>query len=211
MGTGTGVIVAGGRSTRFGDADKAVAVLAGTPMVRRVADRAAPAVDALVVNCREAQVDPIRDALAGYEHPVSFAVDVEPGRGPMAGMRTGLRAVEEAHGGGYALVVACDMPFVDADLVAYLFDRAAGHDAAVPRLGEWFQPTHAVYRVEAMAAACERALERGDRKPIAPIFDLDDYVVVEEDELREHGSLDSFENVNTREEFEEAEARLRSE
>lgn len=74
-------------------------------MIRRVADRVAPAVEALVVNCREPQVTPLRWALAGYEHPVS----------------------------------------VDADLLTYLFDRAAGHDAAVLRLGEWFQPTHAVY------------------------------------------------------------------
>ena len=48
----SGVVVAGGRSTRFGAPDKAVADLGGTPMIRRVADRIAPAVEELVVNCR---------------------------------------------------------------------------------------------------------------------------------------------------------------
>ncbi|WP_101298177.1 molybdenum cofactor guanylyltransferase [Halegenticoccus soli] len=201
------VVLAGGYSTRFGEADKAVAPLAGTPMIRRVADRLSSATDRLVVNCRREQEARLADALAGYPNPVTFALDPEPDRGPTAGIRTGLRAVDAE----YAFVVACDMPFVDPDLVDYLFERAAGRDAAVPRIGDgWFQTTHAVYRARAMADACDAALARGESKVVAPLFDLD-YVVVEEEEVRERASLDVFENVNTREELREAEARLSSE
>lgn len=198
-----GVIVAGGHSTRFGDEDKAVADLAGTPMVRRVADRLAGVVDALVVNCRTDQVDAIGAAMAGYEREVRFAEDPEPDLGPMAGIRTGLRAVDAE----YAFVSACDMPFVDPGLVAHLSERAAGRDAAVPRVGEWFEPTHAVYRADRMAGACDRALDRGERRVVAPLDDLD-YVVVEEPEIREHADLRTFESVDTREELDAAEARL---
>ncbi|NHN60295.1 MULTISPECIES: molybdenum cofactor guanylyltransferase [Halorussus] len=216
-----GVVIAGGRSTRFGDADKAVADLAGAPMIRRVADRLAPAVDVLVVNCRADQREPITDALTGYDRPVRFAVDPDPDRGPMAGIRTGLREVESTDS-AYAFVAACDMPFLDANLVEYLFERARGraergdesgdgaaesHDAAVPRPTEWFETTHAVYRAAPMADACDRALARGDHKIIEPLFELD-YVVVEGDELADFDP-DSFENVNTREEFEAAEERYR--
>ncbi|RBI61769.1 molybdenum cofactor guanylyltransferase [halophilic archaeon] len=199
-----GLVVAGGQSTRFGEGDKAVAELAGVPMIRRVADELESAVDELVVNCRREQTDSLRAALSGYDRPVRFAEDDEPDRGPMAGIRTGLHAVDET----YAFVVACDMPFVNRELVEHLFDRASGHDAAVPQLDDqWFQTTHAVYRAEPMAAACDAALDRGEHKIIEPLFDLD-YVVVGEDEAREHGGLDSFENVNTREEFEAAAARF---
>jgi molybdopterin-guanine dinucleotide biosynthesis protein A len=195
-----GVIVAGGRSTRFGDADKAVADLAGTPMIRRVADRIAPEVDELVVNCRDDQIAGIREAMDGYQHPVRFAEDERPDLGPMAGIRTGLEAVEAE----YAFVVACDMPFVEPALAANLFERAAGHDAAVPRLDDqWFQTTQAVYRATAMAAACERALERGDRKIIEPLFELD-YVVIDEPAILEIADERTFENVNTRDEFRDA-------
>lgn len=200
----TGVVIAGGRSTRFGEADKAVADLAGTPMIRRVADRIEGVVDALVVNCRAEQVPTIREALAGYPRDVRFAEDDEPDSGPMAAIGTGLTAVA----GEYAFVVACDMPLVDADLVEYLFERAAGRDAAVPRLSDgWFQTTHAVYRAGQMADACADALARGERKIIEPLFELD-YVVVDEPEIRAHGTLDSFENVNTREGFEAIAERL---
>lgn len=199
-----GVIIAGGRSTRFGDADKAVAKLAGTPMIRRVADRLTPTVDQIVVNCREDQLEAIRDAMAGYDHPVTYAKDERPDLGPMAGIKTGLEAVAAE----YAIVVACDMPFFEPALAEYLFERAAGHDAAVPRLDdEWFQTTQAVYRADAMALSCERALERGDRKIIKPLFELD-YVVVDEPEFTAVAHQRTFENINTREEFDAANRRI---
>ena len=201
------VIVAGGRSTRFGDADKAVADLAGTPMIRRVADRLADVVDALVANCRDDQVDAIEAALSGYPHEVRFAPDTDPDEGPMAGIRTGLRAVD----GEYAVVVACDMPFVEPALVEYLFDRAADHDAAVPRLDDgWFQTTQAVYHAEAMADACDHALARGDRRIVAAFEDLD-VLEVTEDEVGEYAPLRTFDNLNTWEEFEAAQSRFQAE
>ncbi|MFB6091681.1 MAG: molybdenum cofactor guanylyltransferase [Haloquadratum sp.] len=201
-----GLVVAGGRSTRFGDRDKAVADLAGTPMIRRVVDRISDAVDELVVNCRDAQVDPIADALAGSDFDPTFAVDRDPDEGPMAGIARGLEAVSAE----YAFVVACDMPFVAPDFVEYLFERAAGHDAAVPRPDEWYQTTQAVYRTEPMAAACRAALERGEHRIVAPLSDLEE-VVVDREEIERVASLDTFENLNTREELETAAERLQSE
>ncbi|WP_135534172.1 molybdenum cofactor guanylyltransferase [Halostella pelagica] len=200
----TGVIIAGGRSTRFGEEDKAVAELGGTPMIRRVADRIAGVVESLVVNCREDQVEPIREAMRGYDHDVSFAVDPDPNQGPMAGIRNGLRAVDTE----YAFVVACDMPFVDPDIASYLFDRAADYDAAVVQLDDqWYQTTQAVYRAEAMADACDDALAAGEHKILEPLFDLN-YVVVEGTEIESVGSTETFENLNTREEFEAAAERF---
>ncbi len=107
----------------------------------------------------------IRDALESGTHwtdidrdqTTCFAVDPVPDQGPLAGIATGLRAAN----GEYAAAVACDMPFVDPGFLEYLFDRAIGHDAAVVRVDEWYQPTQAVYRTDATAEACERALERG--------------------------------------------------
>ncbi|KAA9398063.1 molybdenum cofactor guanylyltransferase [Haloarcula sp. CBA1130] len=198
-----GVIVAGGRSTRFGDSDKAVADLAGTPMIRRVADRLGQAVDELVVNCREDQVEAIGVALSDHVLDPTFALDEDPDQGPMAGIATGLEAVDSE----YAAVVACDMPSVDPEFVDYLFERAASHEAAVPRPDEWFQTTQAVYHTDSMRDACRRALERGEHKIVEPLFDLD-YVVVEREEILEHTTPATFENLNTHEEFEAAAERF---
>jgi molybdopterin-guanine dinucleotide biosynthesis protein A len=199
-----GVVLAGGRSTRFGDRDKAVAPLAGTPMIRRVADRLEPAVDALVINCRPDQRGAIADALAGYAHPPRFALDRDPDQGPMAGIGRGLRVVAENTDHEYGAVVACDMPFVDPAVVSLLAERAAGHDAAVPEMDDgWYQTTQAVYRAPAMADACEGALARGEGKILAPLETLD-WVAVPEADVRAVGDPDTFRNLNTQAEFDAA-------
>jgi molybdopterin-guanine dinucleotide biosynthesis protein A len=190
----TGVIVGGGRSIRFGGTDKTVAELDGTPLIRHTAERLLEATDELVVNCREDQRAAIAEALSGLDP--AFAIDEEPDRGPVGGIAEGLRAAET----DYAAVAAADMPLLDSGLYEYLFERAAGHDAAVPRPGDWFEPLHAVYRPEPMATACEEALQEEDTRIIEPLFSLD-YVVVERADLVEHGSLNSFESVDTPEDL----------
>lgn len=217
----TGAVVAGGRSTRFGDRDKAVAELAGVPMIRRVADRLAgtddpvppgaaraaggdPVVDELVINCRPDQREAIAAALAGIALPVTWALDDEPDLGPTAGIRNACRAAPSE----YVAVVACDTPFVDPGFLASLREDAAGHEAAVPRLDDrWFQTTQAVYRADAMADACDRALARGDRKVVAALDELD-RVVVDDETIRSRTTDRTFTNLNTRDEFTEAEAAI---
>ncbi|MFC4248973.1 molybdenum cofactor guanylyltransferase [Natribaculum luteum] len=199
-----GVVLAGGFSTRFGDADKAVADLGGKPMVRHVAERVATVTDELVINCRDEQTEPIHEALEPSPVDARFAVDPTPDLGPLGGIRIGLEAVESP----YAAIVACDMPFVDPDLLAALFETAEGRDGAVPKLEDgWYQTTQAVYRSEPMVRACTRALEESDGRVLAALEYLD-WVVVDEATVREHAPLETFESVDTREELEAAERRL---
>lgn len=203
-----GVIIAGGRSTRFGEADKAVAPVAGEPMIRRVADRVARCVDALVVNCREDQTDAIQAALADCSVPVSYALDETPDLGPVGGMAEGLGAVSTETDATDAFVAACDMPFIDPAIVEFLFGKRRGVDAVVPRLDDgWFQPTHAVYHAERMAAACEDAIAADRLRVLDPIEELD-VRTVSETELEQVGDLASFENINTQEDLEAAAARF---
>jgi len=190
-------------------------------MIRRVADRLAgdddpvppgaeraaggdPVVDEFVINCRPDQREAIGDALDGLPLPLRWAVDDEPDLGPVAGIRNACRAAS----GEYVAVVACDMPFVDPSFLAGLAADAAGHEAAIARLDDrWLQTTQAVYRAEPMAAACDRALARGDRKVLAPLDDLD-CVVVGDAEIRERTTAHTFTNVNTQAELAEAETAI---
>ncbi len=225
----TGAVIAGGRSTRFGDADKSVAELCGVPMIRRVTNRLAgvddpvppgaaraaggdPVVDDVVVNCRPDQRDAIGAAMEGVSLPIRWALDDDTDQGPVAGIQNACRAAP----GEYVFVVACDMPFVDPAFAATLLADAAGEtalrarpaDAAVPRLDDrWFQTTQAVYRAERMADACDRALARGDRK-ILDVIETLDAVVVDDATIRDRTTERTFTNVNTRDELDEAAAFL---
>ena len=204
-GRGDLLLLAGGRSTRFGPDDKALATLGGKPLCRHSPDRCAAVTTRTVVNCRPDQQAALEGAFAAHPNRVVVAVDSEPDAGPLAGMATGFRAAESE----YALVLACDMPFVPPALVEGLFDRAAGGQGAVPRAGGRPQPTCAVYHVESALAACEDLLARDDPRPTALASALS-LRVLDERTARSLAGPAAFRNVNTRPALQRAEDRYRA-
>lgn len=148
------VVLAGGYSNRFGDQEKAIAELDGEPLIRRVTERVADVVDEVVINCRREQRGGIETALSGLEYRV--AVDPVPGRGPVAGVGTGCRLAR----GTWTFVTACDMPFLQPEIVERLFD-AAEADGVVPWVDGHRQPLAGVYRTERAVDAAGTTLRTG--------------------------------------------------
>ena len=157
----TGVVVAGGRSTRFGDDEKALAEIGGQPMLRRVVATLGTVTDEVVVNCRPDQRAAFERALAGVETTVRYALDDGTDEGPLAGLLTGLSAVDTE----FAVVLGCDMPLADGDALAALLEhaRAADADAVVPTTEGGPEPLHAVYRVQPTRSAARATLDGGRR------------------------------------------------
>lgn len=172
----TGVVLAGGRSRRFGEADKALAKLDGTALVGHVVRALAGVVSRVVVNCRPDQREPFGAAIAeaGVDATVEFALDEEPDEGPLAGLRTALAAVETP----YAAVLACDMPLVTAETLATLCARARDTgETVVPRTDGGFEPTCAVYHVPTARRAADERYGAGERSLHALLSALDPTVV----------------------------------
>ena len=122
-----------------------------------------------------------------------IAVDRFAGAGALGGIYTGL----EAAGSDWALVVACDLPFISPPLLRYLAGqrRRDGVDAVVPVIGDRPEPTHALYSRRCLPAIRAR-LNAGQLK--AAGF-LDDVAVryLNETELRRYDpQLLSFFNIN---------------
>jgi molybdopterin-guanine dinucleotide biosynthesis protein A len=72
---------------------------------------------------------------------IEKVIDTYPHTGAKVGLCTGINAATSF----YSLVVACDMPFLNIDLLRYLLDAIPGFDAAIPRTGDEIEPLHAVY------------------------------------------------------------------
>ena len=73
---------------------------------------------------------------------VKVLVDLYPGKGPLGGIYTGLLASPSSH----SVVVACDMPFLNIELLRYMIELSPDFDAVVPRLEEGkVEPLHAIY------------------------------------------------------------------
>ena len=194
--TRTAVVLAGGYSTRFGEQDKALAEIDGTPMLARVVDRLADVVDCVVVSCRTDQQPAFKRVLAAIDDETSvwFAPDPEPDRGPLAGIGHAFGVVDST----YAAVVACDMPFVDPAFIGFLFEQAAGHDAAVPELDDGYrQPTQAVYHVDRLSAVADRRLNDGDRS-LQGALDALDTVVIPAATVSDYTEWRTLADVNTR-------------
>jgi molybdopterin-guanine dinucleotide biosynthesis protein A len=186
----SGLILAGGRSTRFGGGEKSLKLIGGKRMICRVIDALSPIVDELVISVRdERQKDLLFPFISGYE----FAYDEVQGIGPLAGVHAGLQRVK----GEYVIIAACDMPLLNTAAIELLFERARGHDAAVPcHEGGLMEPLHAVYRREPMLKAVKESIS-------APMRRLKDVAYVsDEDVKRVDPELDTFLNVNRAEDME---------
>lgn len=190
-----GIVVAGGRSERFGDADKALVTLEGDPLISHVVSRVAPAVDELVVSCRRDQRDAfaaVIDDLADVDLArVTFALDGTDGQGAVAGIRAGLRATEAE----YAVLVPCDVPRIEPAFLAHLLERARHRTGAAIRLDGRIEVLPSAVHVRAAEAACTEALA-GDGSVDALRRALDP-IVVDEREVAAHVDPRTLEDVDT--------------
>jgi molybdopterin-guanine dinucleotide biosynthesis protein A len=154
----SGIILAGGQSRRMGR-DKALIDFQGKPLIAHVIDTLRTlAQDVVVVSNRSDSYDPLG---------ARMAADYDPPCGPLGGIAAGLQAVDSE----LAIVVACDMPFLNVALLRWLIDQAAGYDAVVPQTGGEYEPLHAIYRRTCYDPIVRR-IEQGDRRVISFFADV---------------------------------------
>ena len=154
--TVTGVILAGGMSTRYGGAPKGLELVRGTRIIDRVRTALEPVVDDLLLIAND-------DAAGEWLPGVRWERDVLRDVGSVAGIHAAL-----VHAGSPVLVVAWDMPFVPTALLAALRDAGRDADAAVPESDSrrGMEPLCAYY-TPACVSPIERRIAAGDRRVIA--------------------------------------------
>jgi molybdopterin-guanine dinucleotide biosynthesis protein A len=126
----------------------------------------------------------------------------EVAAGALGALFTALRHAPTPH----ALVLAGDLPFVTAPFLAYLVGQVAGHDAAVPRTGERWQPLCAVYH-RRVAGHLHHAITAGNWRVVDALAGLD-VVAISGADLA-HFDLDDrlLLNVNTPDDYLRADPR----
>jgi molybdopterin-guanine dinucleotide biosynthesis protein A len=188
----TGVILAGGRASRLGGVDKSALDIDGRPVIERVIAVLSTVAENLVVVANDNRFD--------VDARLTVIRDPEPHAGVLPALLAALSATSTP----LAFVVAGDMPFLHAGLIAYLLTLAAGADAVVPVVDGRPEPMHAVYRAGPCSAAIQAALARDQRRMIAFLDDVRTVRVDEAALRRLDPDLHSFFNVNTPEDLEAA-------
>jgi molybdopterin-guanine dinucleotide biosynthesis protein A len=190
------LILAGGKGTRSGYREKALIDINGMPLITCVIKRLKNVVDNIIISVRDRAQGELLESrfLSGYK----FAYDAYNNLGPLAGIHSGLTACDDE----FCLVAACDMPFINEDVVEMLFWKSEHYDAAVPRWNDGLlEPLHAVYRCKPMMMETKKAIERGETVILAPILKLNvNYVGIDEIKKIDPG-LRTFMNINTPEDI----------
>lgn len=191
-------IQAGGESRRMGQ-DKALMPFLGQPLIARVVKRLTPIADEVIVTTN-------RPADYAFLALPLFS-DSHPGRGALGGLHTALFSARHP----LVAVVACDMPFVSPNLLAFQARllEAEGADVVIPFLPEGYEPLHAVYRRETCLPAVEWALANEQWKLIAWFSKVKVRTLTAE-ECRQYDPAGlAFANINTPQELAEAEVLAR--
>lgn len=185
----TGIILAGGKSSRLGR-DKAWEDVGGQRIIDRV-------IGALQSSCHEVLIigdRPERQNELSLPKCIQYRSDDLKGRGSIGGLYTGLKASDTL----WSLVVACDMPFISRELIRFMLSIISKNrcDAIVPVINGRYQPTHALYNSTCIPFI-EKNISSGNFR-MDSYFDEIYLEEISEDVINSiQGAELSFFNVNT--------------
>jgi len=186
----TGIVLAGGENRRMGK-DKAFLKVAGMPMIEHVLRALRKSVERIIIVTNSPEAYASFDALV-----ITDACDK---RGPLTGLYSGLLRSQD----DYNVVVACDMPFLNSGLLTYMAGLAGEYDVVLPKIGNFTEPLHAVYR-RGLLPVIEDHIKK-EQQRIQNIFTGLRVRYLTEKEIDRFDPLRrSFINLNTPEEYEEA-------
>lgn len=180
----TGVLVAGGRGERMGGLPKGLLRLGGEPVAARSLRLFRALFPAVMVVANDA---------APYL-PLGAPVvpDAIAGRGAPGGLHAALQAART----GWVFTAACDMPFLSAEAIRFLWSRRGSAPAVLVRWEHGLEGLHAFWSREVLPVV-ERLLQEG-RPSLQEIAGAAGAAVVEAEAWR---AIDpqgrSFENANT--------------
>lgn len=179
----------------MGYQEKALMDFNGKPLITYVIEILEQVVDNIIISVRDKEQGELLDLhVPGY----CFACDKYNNIGPISGMLSGLSLCADE----YCFAAACDMPFINQDVVKMLFKESEHYEAAIPRHDDGFlEPLHAVYRCKPMILETKKAIYADETILLAPIFKLNvNYVGIEEIKKIDP-MLRTFMNINTYEDM----------
>lgn len=185
------IVLCGGKSTRMGTS-KATLPFGPESMLHRIVRLLGTVVSPIVVVAARDQV------LPELPEEIIVARDEREARGPLEGLRAGLKALPAHVEAAY--VTSCDVPLLVTGFVDRMIELLGSHDIAVMEIDGFAHPLSAVYRRSVLPHV--EALLAADRLRPAFLFEAADTRRVRPDEMRVlDPELRTLRNLNTREDY----------
>jgi molybdenum cofactor guanylyltransferase len=191
--TAGGIVLCGGQSTRMGRS-KALLPFGPETMLQRVVRLLGSVVQPIVAVAASDQVLPALPA------GVIVTRDEREGRGPLEGLRAGLKALPPEVEAAY--VTSCDVPLLVPGFVRQMLDLTDGFDIAVMEIDGFAHPLSAVY-CRTTLPYVEDLLARDRLRP-AFLFDAVRTRRVTAAEITSDPDLRTLRNLNTPEDYQRA-------
>jgi molybdopterin-guanine dinucleotide biosynthesis protein A len=188
-----GIVLCGGKSTRMGTS-KALLPFGPETMLQRVVRLLGGIVAPIVAVAAGDQ------SLPQLPAGVIITRDEREDRGPLEGLRAGLKALPESVDAAY--VTSCDVPLLVPGFVAQILDLARGYDIAVMEIDGFPHPLSAVYR-RATLPYVEDLLAHDRLRPVF-LFEAVKTRRVKPEEMTADPDLLTLRNLNTRDDYEAA-------
>ncbi len=188
-----GIVLCGGKSTRMGTS-KALLPFGPETMLQRVVRLLNTVVSPIVVVAASDQ--PLPD----LPPAVIVTRDEREGRGPLEGLRAGLKALPPDVDRAY--VTSCDVPLLEPGFVRQMLDLAEGCDIAVMEIDGFTHPLSAVYRRGTLPHVED--LLAHDRLRPAFLFEAVNTRRVSPAQMTADPELRTLRNINTRDDYEQA-------
>jgi molybdenum cofactor guanylyltransferase len=187
------VVLVGGEARRANGQEKYFFTYKGMTFIERLVGSLTKVVDEIILVAR----DPGQCTRFTGIQNVRCITDIRKGLGPIGGLHAGSLAAQ----GDFIFVTACDMPCVQSEVVAHLFDTINGYDAAIPSWSpDMLEPLHAVYRRSALLAYLENHDSLSMRFMVKSLNTR--YVPIEEIRMFDP-ALETFININNAQELDQ--------
>jgi molybdopterin-guanine dinucleotide biosynthesis protein A len=179
----TGVILAGGQSSRMGS-NKALLPYRGGRFIESIQRQLTGMFEELLLVTNT----PEQYSFLGCR----MVPDLYPGMGALAGLHAGLYHSRTPH----IFAVACDMPYLNESLIRALLARRHQADVVIPESGQGLEPLHAVYG-RGCLPAMEQALLSGRRRIISFFPHTRVHTFASDHVATIDRTFSSFSNINT--------------
>lgn len=186
----TGIILAGGKNSRMGT-NKAFLQLNGIRLIDSILS---------IYKFFFSEIIIVTNNPLSYTEfsDATVVTDIYKRKGALGGIYTGLFYAKNH----YSFIAACDMPFINKDLIAYLIQKTGQDDVIVPQLSQGFQPLHAIYSRNCLPHI--KKMLFADQLKIDHFFKSVKLLCIDEEKIKSFDQdVRFFTNINTPEDFKE--------
>jgi len=186
------IILAGGRASRMGSCDKAFLKIGRNAIIKR---------QLKILKEIFKEIFIVTNSPNKYRNvkEVSVITDTIPHQGPLGGIYSGLMASDSF----YNFVVACDMPFINGELIKYMIKNKDGYDVIIPKIDKKRHPLFGIYSKDCIHII-EKMLKDG-RLKISNMFPkVKTHFILKKVAGRFDKKILSLININTKEDLAEA-------